>query len=50
MALGEATAGGGGRLPLMGPPPPAKPAESVLADGHASAIVVRAHAIDSAIG
>ena len=35
---------------LIGPPPPAKPAENVLAEGHASAIVVRAHAMDSAIG
>ncbi len=34
----------------MRPAPPAKPPVSVLADGIASAIVVRAQAMDSAIG
>ncbi len=48
--IAAGTDAGVGALPLIGPPPPANPAENVLAEGHASTIVVRAHAIDSAIG
>ena len=42
--------GDGAIIPVMRPAPPANPPVSVLAEGIASAIVVRAHAMDSAIG
>ena len=37
-------------MPEILPAPPAKPPVMVLADGIASAMVVRAHAMDCAIG